>query len=76
MSNNIQVKVHPSLINVFGKIGKSFADDIKRKYHLTELFVPNTLASQILAGMHSGKKEFNFRVRKTSINKGVLELVN
>jgi len=68
------VKVDESLIDVFGKIGKSFADRIKKDYNLEELFVPDTLASKILAGRYNGKKLFKFKVRKTGLTKGVLEL--
>lgn len=69
-----QIKVHESLIDVFGNIGKSFAVQIKKDYNLDELFVPNTLVSQILAGKYKGQKMFNFKVRKTGPKTGVLEL--
>lgn len=75
MAKTVQVKVDPTLIDVFGKIGKHFAEKIKKEYNLKELFVPNTLASQILAGQYNGKKIFNFKVRKTGPQKGILELV-
>jgi len=75
MGKSIGVKVDESLIGVFGEIGKSFADKIKKEYNLTDLFVPNTLASQILAGKYRGQKVFHFKVRKTGLNSGVLELV-
>ena len=76
MGRTVVAKIDESLITVFGDIGKSFADDIKRKYNLTELFVPNTLVSQILAGKYKGQRIFNFKVRKTGMNKGVLEISN
>jgi hypothetical protein len=76
MGKIVTAKVDELLISVFGEIGKSFADKIKKEYNLNELFVPNTLASQILAGKYTGKNEFKFKVRKTGINKGILELVN
>jgi len=76
MAKNVQVKVDPTLIDVFGRVGRSFAEKIKKEYNLKELFVPNTLASQIIAGQYNGKKNFNFRVRKTGINKGILEIIN
>jgi hypothetical protein len=68
------VKVDESLIDVFGKIGKSFADKIKKDYNLEELFVPDTLASKILAGRYRGQKMFKFKVKKTGLTKGILEL--
>jgi len=74
MTRSIQIRVDESLIGVFGDIGKAFADRIKKDYNLTRLDVPYTLASQILAGKYKGQKMFNFKVRKTSLTTGVLEL--
>ena len=76
MGRSVTAKIDESLINVFGDIGKSFAEKIKKEYNLHELFVPNTLASQLLAGKYLGKKSFEFRVRKTGLNKGVLEIAS
>ena len=74
MGKTRMIRIHESLIGVFGDIGKSFAAKIKKEHNLDELFVPDTLASQILAGKYRGQKIFNFKVRKTGLNKGVLEL--
>ena len=76
MGNTKNVKVDVSLIDVFGDIGKNFAEKIKKEYNLQHLFVPNTLASQILAGKYRGKRAFNYKIRKISLNKGILELVD
>ena len=72
----ILIKVHPSLLEAFKKIGEIFAEDIKKRYNLTEIYVPNTLASQILAGEYIGKMKFNFQINKTGLNKGTLKIVN
>ena len=74
MAKTQTVKVHESLIDVFGKIGKEFADKIKKEYNLEELFVPHTLCSQILAGKYKGQKTFSFRIRRLNSKKGTLEL--
>lgn len=74
MGKTIQVRVDESLINIFGQIGKSFAEKIKKEYNLEELFVPYSLTSQILAAKYKGKKIFNFKVRKTNSKSGTLEL--
>ncbi len=74
MGKTIQVRVHESLVNVFGEIGKTFADKVKKEYNLTELTIADTLASQILAGKFIGKKVFSFEVEKTGLNKGKLIL--
>jgi len=74
MGKTRAVKVDESLIDVFGKVGSAFADKIKKEYNLEHLFVPDTLASQILAGRYKGQKIFKFKVRKTGLTKGVLEI--
>lgn len=68
-------KIDVNLIDVFGKISKEFAAKIKKEYNLTEITIPNTLASQLMAGKYNGKKSFNFKVEKTGLTKGVLKLV-
>lgn len=75
MGKTKQVRVDESLIDVFGRIGLSFAEKIKKEYNLEHLFVPDTLASQILAGKYRGQKIFEFKVEKTGLNKGRLILV-
>jgi len=74
MGKTIQVRVHPSLVDIFGNIGKAFAEKIKKEYNLTELIVADTIASQILAGQYKGQKIFEFEVEKTGLNKGRLIL--
>lgn len=74
MGKTIQVRVDESLVNVFGLIGKSFAEKVKKEYNLEELFVSHGLASQILAAKFKGVKSLNFKVRKTGFKSGVLEL--
>jgi hypothetical protein len=75
MSKTKQVRIDESLIDVFGRIGKSFADKIKKEYNLEELFVPDSLTSKILAGKYNGQKVFEFKVEKTGLNKGKLVLI-
>ena len=76
MGKTIQVRVDESLINIFGQIGQSFAEKVKKEYNLDELFVPFSMASQILAGKYKGKKTFEFKVKKTGLKTGILEIVN
>ena len=68
-------KIDEDLINVFGKISRQFAEKVKKEYKLKELTVPNTIASQILAGKYNGKKSFKFTIEKTGLNKGYLKLL-
>jgi len=73
MAKTVQVKVYPDLVTVFENIRKGIAEDMKKRYGLTEIIVPMTLASQVLAAEKLNKKVF-FKVRKTSLNTGELEL--
>jgi hypothetical protein len=73
MGKTIITRIDSRLAQVFENIRKSVAIDIKRKYNLQEIVVPNTLSSEILAAEKLGKKPF-FKVRKIGLNKGVLEL--
>jgi len=63
------------LIEVFEDIRKNVAEDLKKKYNLEEITIPNYLSSQILAAKYKGIKILNFKVKKISLNKGILELV-
>lgn len=74
MGKTKSIRVDSSLIDVFGNVGKAFAEKIKKEYNLEHLFVPHTVASQIIAGKYRGQKVFNFKIRKTSLNSGVLEI--
>ena len=56
MGKKIQVRIDESLIDVFGRIGRSFAEKVKRDFGLDELYIPYTMASQILAAHYKGKK--------------------
>lgn len=76
MSNTKIAKIDVTLVDAFGRIGREFANKIKKEYNLESLFVSNVLASQLIAGKLNGKKEFKFKIRKTSLNKGILELVD
>lgn len=68
------MKIDESLVDVFGRISQEFAEKIKKEYGLRELFVHNTTASQLVAAKLNGQKAINFKIRKTGLNTGVLEL--
>jgi len=75
MSDIVRIQVHKSLKQVLEDIRKEVASSMKKKYSLAEIEVPRTLSSRILAAKQQGQKNLNIRVRKTSINKGVLEIL-
>ena len=76
MNNVINIKVHRSLQEVLETLRKQVAEEMKKKYNLTDITVYGTLASEILAAKERGRKEIDFRIRKIGLNKGVLELIN
>jgi len=75
MAKTISMKVSPKLLDACNVVGKAFADDVKKKYDIKELFVPNTLATELIAGKILSHNKWNFRVHKTSRDSGILELV-
>lgn len=74
MVSSKQIRVHESLIDQFGRIGRPVAQKIKKQFGLSELVLDYPTISQIAAAKLNGKTNFNFRVRKTARDKGVLEL--
>jgi len=75
MGNSIvRIEVHKSLQEVLENLRFSVANDMKQKYNLSEVSVPRTLSSQILAAKISGKKSINIKVKKVGKSRGVLEL--
>jgi len=75
MADIIRIQVHNSLKDVLERIRGDVANDMKSKFGLSEITVPRTLSSQILAAKHRGKKHLNIKVRKTGPNSGILELL-
>ena len=71
----VRIWVVKPLTEVFESIRKQVAEDMKRKYNLSEITIPTTLSSQILAAQHQGKKVLDFKIRKVGLNRGVLELI-
>ena len=75
MGKTIQLKVDESLKETLERIRIELANDMKRIYNLKEITIYGTLASQILAAKVMGKNYLSFKVRKTGLNSGVLELI-
>jgi len=75
MSNKVvRIDVHKDLIEVLENLRASVANEMKAQYGLTEITVPRTLSSQILAAKLQGKTTLDIHVRKTGLTCGVLEL--
>jgi len=75
MSNKIRIEVHESMGLALERIRKEVADSIKKTYNLSEVTIYGNLTSQIAAARLNGRKDFEFRIRKVGLNKGILELL-
>lgn len=74
MGEAVHIKADPSLVAVLEDVRKRVAKEIKDKYKLESVTIHGTMASAVLASMYSSIKEIKFRIRKTSVNTGILEL--
>ena len=75
MGKIIQIKVDESLAKILDNLRKTVVTDFKAKYGLEEIIVPRTLSSRILAAKLSGQKTMTFKINKSSLNKGSLEIL-
>lgn len=75
MADIVRIQVHKNLQEVLEDLRRAIAGDMKAQFGISQIEVPRTLSSQILAAKHKGKKVLNYRVRKTGKGKGVLELL-
>ncbi len=75
MGDIVRIQVHKSLREVLEDIRKEVSKSMKSKYSLSSIKVPRTLSSQILAAKERGSKSLNIKIRKTSLNEGVLEIL-
>lgn len=75
MSDVIRIEIHKSLQEVLEKLRSEVATDMKSRYGISEITVPRTLSSRILAAKHQGKKTIQFKINRVSKDKGFLELI-
>jgi hypothetical protein len=75
MAKSVQIRVDESLTQVLERVRRDMAIDIKKRYNLTELVIPDHLASRVLAARLNGDNNFKFKIRKNGMTKGVLELL-
>lgn len=55
---------------------KKLAEQIKKEHGLSSITIPATCMSQLFGNnLLNGQKSFKFRVRKTGLNSGVLEIL-
>lgn len=75
MGKEIRIRVDESLVNILARVQREVANDLKNRYGLQEIKLNNNIASRIVAGKLNGNTIFNFKVRKTGLNKGILEIL-
>lgn len=75
MGRTIITRVDESLNGVLARIQSEVITHMKKKYNINEIIIPATLASQILAAKIKGKKELQFSIKKSGLNKGFLQLL-
>lgn len=75
MVSSRAIRVHESLIDQFGRIGRPIAEQIKAQYGFKTLTLDYPTISELVAGKLSKKKVFNFKVHKTGRDCGRLVLV-
>ena len=75
MGKAIQIRADESLAQILERIRREVAEGMKKEYGLNQITIFGTLASQIAAARLNGKNIFNFKIRKTGLNQGVLELL-
>ena len=75
MGRTMMIRVDESLPIVIKNIQDRVVGDMKRTYHLDEIVIHATLASQILAAQHRGFKQLEFKIEKSGLNKGFLKLL-
>lgn len=71
----VRIEVHRDLQDVLEILRHKVARDMKSQFGLSEISVPRTLSSQILAAKLKGKKSIDIKVRKVGVSRGVLELL-
>ena len=73
--DRVQVWVSPRLKDVLAAIQKEMALKVKKEFNLDEITINGTVASDCLAGRYLEDKEMKFRINKTGLNSGIIELL-
>lgn len=73
-NKSVRIRVSESLCGSLEKIRREVAEDMKKRYNLDEITIHGTVASEILAAKENGQKNFPFKIRKTGLKRGILEL--
>lgn len=75
MGKLVRIWVDESLPPSLELIRREVAEDLKKRYSLDKVHINGNLISQILAAKIQKKKFIDFNIRKTGLNKGILELL-
>jgi len=72
----VRIEVHKNLQDVLENFRGVVANKIKSSFGLSEIAIPRTLSSEILAAKLQGKKAVDIKIRKTGLNTGALEIMH
>ena len=74
MGKQIQIRVDESMVQILDRIKKEVAEALKKQYNLNEVELNGNIVSKIAAAKLKGNTVFNFNIKKTGLNSGVLEM--
>ena len=74
MADGILIRVDPKLKELLSKIQEKIGKEVKEKYHLDKITIHGTMASRYLAEEFNGKKEIEFKISKTTLTSGIIEI--
>jgi len=75
MGKQIQIRVDESMVEVLNRIKFEVGNALKKQYNVGDIELNGNIISKIAAARLKGNTIFNFKIRKISYNKGILELI-
>lgn len=75
MVSSRQIRISEGLIDQMGRISRPIAEKIKKDYGLQRLDLDFPTMSELVAGKLSKRKNFNFKIHRTSKDSGKLILL-
>jgi len=75
MSERERIWVHPILKQELNLLRQKLIVELKKKYNIKEVTVSDTFLTQVFAAKFTGSKAVEFKVHKTSLTTGRIEIV-
>ena len=73
-AERVRIEVAKELQDYLEEYKKTLAIQVKKLFNLDSVTVNGTFTSQVLAKALTGDKKINFKIRKTGLNKGIIEI--